>query len=414
MFAVLIVPLMVSAGAAVDLARVTTIRSQMQQLADGAVLAGAGNFTNVNASASTAALLAAENYLTALAKTLPGSPSVTVTGSVSTPCALSPPPATAGKLVAEVCATSVSSPNYIGSVQVAMTYNVPMTLAASVTPSVSTSVKSSAQGGVARQVVVTLGHFTSSAADLDQIYYYPAPTDASGALLTGQPLYQTVPTLDSKPILSNASGFTNPTSITLQVPYGSRPAFALSNQIGGVSAYPSNCYGMVRGSSNATKMYYSTRSTTPTPTTTQYYDYGAGSFTSCGGGNYGDSTTVVSNASYKSLASCNVQTVVYYGYTFYTTNCRNSYSYPAGNYIYPWGYSRNPLQYGNLNRDKNTDVPTGGTVDGSTNSDCTKGDVTYNWDDNGGTGDDNDFNDIVFTVNCAQTTSLNSSVRLLN
>jgi hypothetical protein len=93
----------------------------------------------------------------------------------------------------------------------------------------------------------------------------------------------------------------------------------------------------------------------------------------------------------------------------------------AANYIYPWGYSRNPLQFGVLNRDSNG-IPTGGTTT-STNSDCTQGDVTYNWDDNGGGDDDyaasnstswGDFNDVVFTVNCQATLVQQSSIKLVN
>jgi hypothetical protein len=58
-------------------------------------------------------------------------------------------------------------------------------------------------------------------------------------------------------------------------------------------------------------------------------------------------------------------------------------------------------------------MPSGGTTDGLTTSDCALGSVTYDWDDGGGATDDNDFNDAVFTVNCQTTGVLNTSVRLI-
>jgi Flp pilus assembly protein TadG len=440
MFALLAIPLLMAAGASVDLARLSSVHGQVQDIADSAALAGAYQFTTIDASSATAAENQATKYVSSIAKTLSGSPTVTALAPVTSSsgsCNLTAPTAPAGAVVFQVCATTPSAPDYVGKVQVAITYNIKTTLMAMVKSAMPAAGLATAQGGVARKVTVNVSQFSTDAWDLDEIYFYPVPTDASGTMLTGRSLYQYDPSstvlsgqtsavlAGATPILSNKAGFNNATSITLQVPYGSRPAFALYNTTGGVHGYGSNCYGQAQGQ---VKHYFSTREdVTPNISNqTQYYDYQSAGFSACGGGNYGDTNVNVTNPAgtdaYLSLANCTISPVYGTGYyrnqvVGYNNSCRTGYSYSGPkNFLYGWvgssDYSRNPLQYGILNRNS-SGTPTGGTTDGAMNMDCSSGNVTYNWDDNGGGSDDNDFNDIVFSVNCQQTTVLNTSVRLL-
>jgi len=426
-FAILAIPLVLAAGAAVDLSRVSNIHGQVQDIADSAALAGAHQFTSIDATAATDAQTAASKYVLALAPSLMDHPSVTMLPPVTgTSCNLSAPQAAAGAVVGQVCATTPISPNYIGTVQVAISYGVKTTIMAMATPSINTSTQATAQGGVARQVTVSVNNFNTSASDKDEIYYYAVPTNSSGVMLTGKALYEYDPTSDiannttqnsSTPILSNKAGFTNLSSISLQVPYGSRPAFAMYNTTGGVSGYGSNCYNQAQG---ALKEYFSTRTEVPTgaTNTTQYHDYQAATFNTqpdtaatkkaaavvkCSNSQGSPAVTVSDTTgtdSYTPLIIC-------------TSSCSSLTFKGPANYLYTWGSTRNPLQFGNLNRNASTGIPSGGTTDGAMVTDCSQGTTTYNWDDNGGTGDDNDFNDIVFSVNCQTTTSLNTSVRLL-
>jgi hypothetical protein len=339
------------------------------------------------------------------------------------------PTAQPGYVAYQVCTTTPDGTNnYTGTVKVTISYAMKTTVTAMVAPSMPTQGVATAEGGVARQVTVDVSNFNTSAYDLDEVKYYSVPLDSTGAMLTGRALYEYDPTNDiannvwpnsKTPILSNAKGFANQSVIQLEVPYGSRPAFAMYNTTGGVTGYGSNCYGMTQGTQ---KRYFSTREATPTATTTQYYDYQAASFstqpnTTTTPTSHGKTTTTTnqmcSNSQGSNVTATNTAgTDTYASLVSCTSNCQTT-KWAAGNYVYSWGSTRNPLQFGTLVRDSNG-IPTG-KVTGSIVTDCTQGPVTYNWDDNGGGGDDNDFNDIVFTVTtCANTTVLSNSVRLLN
>ncbi len=444
-FALLAVPLVLGAGASIDLARMANVHGQVQDIADSAALAGAYQFTSADATAASNAATVAGNYAKAMAANLPDHPTV-ATPVVSSSPSCAAPAASPGQVTVAVCTTTPGSTNgYIGTVHVALNFAMKTTLTAMVTPSMTVNGQATAQGGVAVQVTVNVNHFNSSASDLDQVFYYAVPQNSSGAMLSGRSLYEYDPTNDiannkwlnsSKPILSNAPGFTNANIIYLQVPIGTEPAFAMYNTTSGVSNYGNNCYGQTPGQ---LKKYFSTRTQVPTSATltTQYYDYQAATFNTvansvntkgditaqkCSNSQGSNSSASDSGGtdSYASLMNCNTSCsnlTWNAGTSTVTGSCTKKCPASAlGNYLYTWGSSRNPLQFGNLNRNSTTGVPTGGTTDGLMVTDCSQGAVTYNWDDNGGAGnDDNDFNDIVFAVSQCTTTGVQTgSVRLLN
>lgn len=361
LFAVAAIPLTIAIGAATDVGRSMDIHSQLQDISDSAALAGLAQAVPGSEVAT------AQKFVTAAAAKLPGAPVVTGTYTFT-----------------QGSSTTAST------LQVSLSSKVATTFAALVTPSIAVASTSTAAGSFARNVTFTINNFNSSASDLDQIYYYSIPSGMSGTTL-----YQWTPSLTaSNLLLSNASGFSN-VNKTVQIPIGTTVGFALSNTTGGVSGYGANCYGQAQG---VAYVYYSHRE----DSAASYWDYNVPKFNACttGSTNYWTGT-IVSNG-VTQLLPCNssdASTVRQVG------TCNSSQTYAAGNYVYwtdnnaaykPYDplygtpYSRNPLRFG------------------TTNTDCTQGNVTYQWDDNGGNPDDNDYNDAVFTVNC-QTTAIDKT-----
>ncbi|MHB8285800.1 MAG: pilus assembly protein TadG-related protein [Caulobacteraceae bacterium] len=396
-FAVAAIPLTIAVGAATDIGRTMDVRSQMQDMSDSAALAGATQFTQAS---NAAAVTIAENFITASIKTLPGAPTPVVTASCAAPTA-----GAVGTVSANVCdlGDSTSGTTITAQIKVMTASNVATTFAALVTPSVAVSTQSVAQGNIGRNVVFTLTNYNSSASDTDQIYYYSIPSTsvpASSASNSALLAYYTWTPWTTPPaanlLLSNTSGFSN-VSKTVQIPLGTAVGFALSNTTG-----TSNCYGQAMG---VTKVYYSHREdangnywdiapikfnvcTTDTSSITNYNSY----LTTDSNGNNllmpcnKSSTKCLSSATYNSSGTLA-------NYVYYTDV---SGAYKSKTSITDIPYNRNPLRFA------------------STNTDCTQGDVQYQWDDNGGNPDDNDYNDDDFTVNCSTTGSDKSSIRLVS
>lgn len=369
-FALAAIPLVMAAGSAFDVGRVMDAKIKLQDIADAAALAGATQLETGNETS------AATKYVNAM---LPGvTPTVNVVQN---------------------------NGNGAGTVQVSLSQTVNTTFTSMFTPSVTTAASSTAQGTIVRNVTFTLSNFNSSASDLNQVYYYILPSGSSG-----QTLYQWAPDLSkSTPLLSNASGHTNPASQTVQIAANAVIGFALANTAGGIHGYGANCYGQKQG---ATMTYYSHRE----DSSVSYWDYNTAAFNVCSSGSNNWSALIPQNSSSNTisttwgplLANCNQSdqsTVNQIG------SCVSSGNYTAGNYVYytdsnpawkPYDplygspYSRNPLRYG------------------TTNTDCTQGNVTYQWDDNGGGTDDNDYNDAVYTVNCTGLAVSTTSIRIIS
>ena len=362
--AVLMTLLVVTAGAGIDLGRQVQLQGALQDAADSAALAG------ITQTTSAAAISAAKSYVSAAAASIPGNP--TVSGAY-----------------AYDNTTNATAP----TMTVTLTASIPTTLLAVMTKTLNGAATAKASGTLARKVTITVSNFNSSAADLNQIYYY-----LYASSLTGTALYATTPTLSASPILSNNPNAKLTGSTTFSVALGYSVGFALSNTTGGLSNYGSNCYGQAKGT---TIIYYSHRE----DSAGSYWDYNVPSFTACTAGGNNWSAKIASNG-VTELAPCNSSDA---SVVDSIGTCSSSATYPAGNYVYytdsnpaykPYdalygtAYSRNPLRYG------------------STNTDCTAGDVIYQWDDNGGTTDDNDYNDAVFTANCTNLVVSNTTVKL--
>ena len=165
LFAVAAVPLTIAIGSAVDVGRVMDMRSQLQDIADSAALAGLAAGTGTPTTT-------AQQFANAAVATLPGSPNVTV-----------------------------NTPSYnagAGTLQVTISAKVATTFAAFMTPSIATSVSATAAGTLVRNVTFTISNFNSDAGDLNQVYYYPIPSGMSGGTL-----YQWTPWGTSAPTASN-------------------------------------------------------------------------------------------------------------------------------------------------------------------------------------------------------------------
>jgi hypothetical protein len=252
-----------------------------------------------------------------------------------------------------------------------------------------------------RNVTITVTNFNSSAYDLDQVYGY----NYNPASYSGTNLYTLAPTTSQMTLLLSNGPNPKTSNTSFQVPIGNSVGFALANTTGGVIAYGETCYGQQTGQQY---LYYSHRWVSGS-----YYDYPqpnqtkVASFVACQdtldtSATFTVCTPTTTKANGKSTTNGKYGTVAS-GSTCWETNAGNwskgvseSTVPAASSYIYSSSYGRNPLQFS------------------TTNTDCTKGDVGYRWDDNGGGDDDNDFNDADFTVNCTELVLANQTIKLTN
>lgn len=215
LFSLNIVPLVLTIGGGIDYSRAVHFRSDLQGVADSAALAAAALWTGTS---NTAATTAAANYIAAGTSRL--APNTGVTNSVVT-----------------------SSPTNGYQVDVTLTSGVQTSFVGIIIPSISVIVYSTAlnpkpyghfcAGGAASTATMcgATSAFSASAADTNSIYWYYVPSDNS------------VPTSAQLTLLwSNASGSNvNPAPIPLD--NGQRVGFAMKNVTGN---YGQTCTGSGR------------------------------------------------------------------------------------------------------------------------------------------------------------------------
>jgi Flp pilus assembly protein TadG len=366
------VVLVFAAGSAVDVGRAARVRSLLQDIADSAALAGAEQNTSSNGVASATA------YVSAAVANLSDRPGFA--------------PATTDASNYSWSQATNSNGVQTTTQTVKLTATLPTTLMSVVMKTLPISVSATAQGVVAKKVTITLSNYSSDAADHNVIYGYGYdPTVYS----TGNSnLYPLAPALLSQNLLlDNRKTYPANYTTSFYVGLADNFGFALSNTTG----TSQNCYGLTNGT---TTIYYSHR----LDTSGQYHDYPTASFNWCGYSEYNSSTGVINNAitqnqngvaanRYNECQKC------VNSYQNYTSLWNTSYPWKTNNkqnaYIYAATASRNPLIVSN---------PT---------QDCTgAAGATYSWDDNGGGSDsgysgaasgipdDDDHNDMDFTVNC--------------
>jgi len=217
----LIVPLMVSAGVAVDLSRATAVQAALQNAADSAALAGAGVYTSAQAAATASS--EATSYITRATAALPAGDNAqfsVATGSVT-------------DSTGQVAGYTVT---------VTATATMPTTLMSLVTPSVATSASSTAENKL-----LTITPNNASVArgnpDSDTVYWYVVHQD--GSLPDASDLH---------PMFSNRDGEAPDTLAPIRFAAGQTIGFALANQTGGNAPYGDNQYG---GEQGQTHMFYS-------------------------------------------------------------------------------------------------------------------------------------------------------------
>lgn len=217
----LIVPMMVSAGVAVDLSRATAVHAALQNAADSAALAGAGVYTSAQAAA--VATSAATTYLRQTTAALPAGDSAQF--SVST---------------GSVTDSTGQVSGY--TVTVTATATVPTTLMSLVTPSVATSASSTAENKLLA-ITPNNASVAPNNPDADTVYWYVVHQD--GSLPDDSELH---------PMFSNTDGEAPDKLAPIRFAAGQTIGFALANQTGGNMPYGHNQYG---GEQGQTHMFYS-------------------------------------------------------------------------------------------------------------------------------------------------------------
>jgi len=217
----LIVPMMVSAGVAVDLSRATAVHAALQNAADAAALAGAGVYTSAQAAAvATSKATAYMRQATAMLPAGDNAQFTVATGSVTD---------STGQVAGYTVTVSASA-------------SVPTTLMSLVTPTVATAARSTAEN---KLLAITPGNASVAPnnPDSDTVYWYVVHPD--GSLPDDSELH---------PMFSNNDGEAPDTLPPIRFAAGQTIGFALANQTGGNMPYGENQYG---GEQGQTHMFYS-------------------------------------------------------------------------------------------------------------------------------------------------------------
>lgn len=210
-YAVMAIPLLVVAGAGLDMMRAVQLRSELQSAADAAALAGAIVYTSD--SASTAAQATAQRYMADSMTRVPYGSSVTY------------------------AAMPKSGSASVNSVVVTAQATLKNSLMALMTKATAVGVVSEARTA-GYKLNFSLSSFASNAADANSIYWYVVPSDNS------------VPPASALNLLFSNTGGSTSKDISAIIGTGQKIGFALKNVTGGVTGYGKNSYGAAQGSSH--------------------------------------------------------------------------------------------------------------------------------------------------------------------
>ncbi len=345
-FSLFIVPLVLSVGGAVDYSRAVHYTAELQGVADSAALAAAMLWQG---GTTTAATTAASNYITAGVSKLQSNATVTPT-----------------------VVTSAPTTGY--QVDVTLSANLPTSFLGIIQPTIPVTVYSTAlnpnpfghfcAGAVTATTALcasTATAFSAGAADTNTVYWYIVPAD--GSMPADSALTQ---------LWTNASGANNnPQPIPLDA--NQRIGFAMRNTTGN---YGQTCTGSGgnRKCTNNTNQYGSTNGTTHT-----FYSHlvppsnSSKGYTGVGATNNPNNVNSINGATGN---NCSMLVTVNTAITDITTTPPFSGSCPAYN-------NATATQYA---------APTCSQLGSKL--------ITFYFNDLGGTTDDKDFNDAVFTYYC--------------
>lgn len=212
-FGLMLVPLMLFAGASVDLMRAVDLRTQLQMIADTAALAGATAYGPSITKAQAEAV--ASNYVTSSRASLP---------------------ANGGFKSTVTCTANGTSASSYGCT-VAISANLMTSLMAIVTNSIPVSATATAQSPV-YSVQFTFGSFASSAYDFNSIYWYIVPNSGG------------IPASSALTLLYCNKGCGNTDPTPPQITAGQKIGFLLRNVTGGITPYGANGHGGLQGSTH--------------------------------------------------------------------------------------------------------------------------------------------------------------------
>jgi Flp pilus assembly protein TadG len=343
MFALMIVPITLTVGGAIDFSRAVHFRSELQAVADSAALAAAALWQGAT---TTAATTAAANYITAGVAQLPDNGGVTNTVVTSSP-------ATGNQV--DVTLTSSMTTSFLGLIMP----NIPVTVyATALNPTPYGHFCAGAASSTAN-ICAGTSAFSASAADTNKLYWYYVPADNS------------VPADGSMTLLwSNKSGAAvNPAPIPL-TPL-QKVGFAMRNT---TADYGTNCTGTPQVCTQRTNQYGSTKDQTHT-----FYSHLVPPTNSANG--YGPLNAA-------SLNTANVNSIN--GAT--GKNCALQITLNSTS----TGATTPPSSGSCLNYNASA----GTTYATPTCSQIGIKTLTFYFNDMGGTTDDRDYNDAIFTYFC--------------
>ena len=341
LFALMLPPMLMATGAAVDFARVGMLKTSLQSVTDGAALAGASALYMNNAA--TEAQDAAQQYYAKgtvpLAKyAAVGTPTVTMPSSIEV----------------TVTASATLSNSFMRLVNMGEVV----------------SVTSSAEGPAYQIQVTKTGGFTADAADSNSIYFYK--TDNTGAPPSSTSSYTLLftndPNVDANYQADNAANKDISVAATDYV------GFALLNKTEGISNYGStNSYGAKSGSEH---LFFSSIAV---PSSDAYSSQGT-----------------FYNGTKNSQGTCQTTAINSTVTTYVSTESGGCGPHPctemSGSTV-----MQNNLLIGSSCSSQSTALLTCQQL--YTNP------VTFSWNDMGGNPDDFDYNDAVYTVQCVPTSS---------
>jgi Flp pilus assembly protein TadG len=319
LFGLMIIPLILAIGIGVDYARAAQFRAQLQGITDSAALAGAAAF--VSCASQSAGTTAATNYFNnAKTNLMPNS-------GFTSGLTVTPGP------------TSCSSSTTTFTMTVTATTTVPTTLMSLYKSSIPITTTATASNPVV-QASFNFNGFTSSACDLNTIYWYVLPSDGS------------LPTTANMNLMWANNTPTPTGSITVPIAASQKIGFALKNVTGGQCGYGSNQYGGAEGS-------------------THYF--------------YSQLTPPSSNAYSTVTTDCSLQVIK--GTTSTTRGVTTTSFASPGTQCY--SSSTSPTEASVLTYA----APSCSQLNGAT--------YEYAWNDMGGTSDDKDYNDMVYQFSCS-------------
>jgi len=355
LFAVMMIPLILATGAAVDFARLEVLRTSLQSVVDGAALAGASALCL--STGSTSAVTVAKDYFTQ------GVTSLATTATVSSPAVTVP--STIQVTVKATATLQYSFMNLIGS-----TLSVPVT--------------ASAEGPAYQLQVTKSGGFTSTAYDADSIYFYtvtggtPPSSTASMTLL-----FTNDSSLDPNWAADNA------TAKAIRIGANDSVGFALINRTGARTGYGNNGYGAVPGS---THMFYSSLAVPSSIAYASPGTYTTGAVTT---------TTILLGLTTTSCKKTPITTTVtdYSALIVNGSNIVNCNLHPCTT-LSNGVVLENNLLVGN---------PAACSTPATATKTCLQLEANplhFAWNDMGGSPDDDNYLDAVYTVQCVPTSTV--------